>query len=67
MRQGVRSPAQDNMDLQSGDEIWTGPQTIAVLSFMDGARVFVQPATHLRIGSIFVLSLIHISEPTRPY
>jgi len=40
--------------LQSGDEIWTGPQTIAVLSFMDGARVFVQPATHLRIGSIFV-------------
>ena len=53
MRQGVRSPAQDNMDLQSGDEIWTGPQTIAVLSFMDGARVFVQPATHLRIGSIF--------------
>jgi hypothetical protein len=53
MRQGVRSPAQDNMDLQSGDEIWTGPQTIAVISFMDGARVFVQPATHLRIGSIF--------------
>jgi hypothetical protein len=54
MRQGVRSPAQDNMDLQPGDEIRTDPQTIAVLSFMDGARVFVQPATHLRIGSIFV-------------
>jgi hypothetical protein len=54
VRQGVRSPAQDNMDLQSGDEIRTGPQTIAVLSFMDGARVFVQPATHVRIGSIFV-------------
>lgn len=54
VRQGVRSPAQDNMDLQPGDEIRTGPQTVAVLSFMDGARVFVQPATHLTIGSIFV-------------
>lgn len=52
VRQGVRSAAQDNMDLQSGDEIRTGPQTIAVLSFMDGARVFVQPATQVRIGSI---------------
>ncbi len=52
MRQGARLPAQDSMDLQSGDEIRTDPQTIAVLSFMDGARVFVQPATHLRIGSI---------------
>ncbi len=54
VRQGVRSPAQDSMDLQSGDEIRTDPQTIAILSFMDGARVFVQPATHVRIGSIFV-------------
>ncbi len=53
-RQGVRSPAQDNMGMQPGDEIRTGPQTTAVLSFIDGARVFVQPGTHIRIGSIFV-------------
>jgi hypothetical protein len=54
IRQGVRSPVQDNMGLQPGDEIRTGPQTIAVLSFIDGARVFVQPGTHIRIGSVFV-------------
>jgi hypothetical protein len=54
IRQGVRSPVQDNMGVQPGDEIRTGPQTTAVLSFIDGARVFVQPATHIRIGSIFV-------------
>lgn len=53
-RQGVRSPAQDNMSMQPGDEIRTGPQTAVVLSFIDGARVFVQPGTHIRIGSIFV-------------
>lgn len=54
IRQGVRSPVQDNMGVQPGDEIRTGPQTTAVLSFIDGARVFVQPGTHIRIGSVFV-------------
>ncbi|MBL8396506.1 MAG: FecR domain-containing protein [Candidatus Accumulibacter sp.] len=53
-RQGVRSPVHDNMGLQPGDELQTDSQTIAVLSFMDGARVFVQPATRIRVGSIFV-------------
>ena len=53
-RQGVRQPPQPGMALQAGDEIWTGPQSRVVLSFVDGARVFVLPGSHVRVGSIFV-------------
>ncbi len=53
-RQGVRQPPQPGMALQAGDEIWTGPQSTVVLSFVDGARVFVLPGSHVRVGSIFV-------------
>lgn len=53
-RQGVRQQTQPNMALQPGDEIWTGPQSTVVLSFVDGARVFVLPASHVRVGSILV-------------
>ena len=54
IRQGARPQAKPDMALEVGDEVRTGPQTTVVLSFLDGARVFVQPSTHLRIGSIFV-------------
>ncbi|MGB2904901.1 MAG: FecR family protein [Candidatus Dechloromonas phosphoritropha] len=54
VRQGVRTQPQPNMGLEPGDEIRTGPQSTVVLSFVDGARVIVQPATHVRVGSIFV-------------
>ncbi|MBE2260315.1 MAG: FecR domain-containing protein [Candidatus Accumulibacter sp.] len=54
IHQGVRSQAKDSMPLQPGDEIETNAQSTAVISFADGARVYVQPATHVRLGSIFV-------------
>lgn len=54
IRKGARTQPEPNMALQPDDEIRTGPYTTAVLSFIDGARVFVQPATHVRIGTIFV-------------
>ena len=54
IRQGARPQAQPDMALEPGDEVRTGPQTSVVLSFLDGARVFVQPSTHVRIGSICV-------------
>jgi hypothetical protein len=53
-RAGVRQEPRPNMVLQPGDQVRTGPQSIAVLTFTDGDRVFVLPASEVRIGSIFV-------------
>jgi hypothetical protein len=53
-RAGVRQEPRPNLALQPGDQIRTGPQSIAVLTFADGDRVFVLPASEVRIGSIFV-------------
>ena len=55
MRQGARLVAGNNMQLQAGDEIRTDAQSTAVLSFASGARVYVQPNAHVRLGSIFVV------------
>ncbi|WP_313952548.1 FecR family protein [Accumulibacter sp.] len=54
IRKGVRSQAKHNMPLEAGDEVQTNAQSTVVLSFADGARVYVQPNTHVRLGSIFV-------------
>lgn len=54
IRQGARLVAGNNMQLQTGDEIRTDAQSTAVLSFASGARVYVQPNAHVRLGSIFV-------------
>ena len=54
IRKGVRSQPKHNMSLEPGDEVQTSAQSTVVLSFADGARVYVQPNTHVRLGSIFV-------------
>lgn len=54
VHRGVRMQPQHRMALEVGDEIETDAQSTVVLGFADGARVYVQPATHVRLGSIFV-------------
>jgi hypothetical protein len=40
------------MPLQPGDELRTGPDTSAVVSYPGGARAYIYPGTQVRIGSI---------------
>jgi ferric-dicitrate binding protein FerR (iron transport regulator) len=54
VRKGAPAQAKHNMSLEPGDEIRTDAQSTAVLTFAEGARVYVQPNTHVRLGSIFV-------------
>ena len=54
VRQGARAQPKHNMSLEPGDEIRTDAQSTVVLTFAEGARVYVQPNTHVRLGSIFV-------------
>ena len=54
MRKGARSQPKSNMALEAGDEIRTNAQSTAVITYAEGARVHVQPNTHVRLGSIFV-------------
>lgn len=54
MRKGARSQPKNNMALEAGDEIRTNAQSTAVITYAEGARVYVQPNTHVRLGSIFV-------------
>ncbi len=54
VRKGARVQPQNNMTLKAGDEIRTDAQSTVVITYAEGARVYVQPNTHLRLGSIFV-------------
>ncbi len=54
VRKGAPAHAKHHMSLEPGDEIRTDAQSTAVLTFAEGARVYVQPNTHVRLGSIFV-------------
>ena len=47
-------PAAADTVLQAGDEIWTGPDAAVVVSFPGGARAYLRPGTHVRIGSLFL-------------
>jgi hypothetical protein len=40
------------MPLQPGDELRTGPDTSAVVSYPGGARAYIYPGSQVRIGSI---------------
>ena len=53
-RGGTRLRPHPHMAVQPGDEIRTGPETTVILSYMDGTRVYVEPDTRIRLGSIFV-------------
>lgn len=54
VRQGTRLRSTANMPLQPGDEIRTDGRSSAVVSYVDGARVYVQPGSQVRLGSLFV-------------
>jgi len=53
-RKGAPAQAAHRMSLEPGDEIRTDPRSTAVLTFAEGARVYVQPNSHVRLGSVFV-------------
>jgi len=54
VRKGARAQPKHNMALETGDEIRADALSTVVLTFAEGARVYVQPNTHVRLGSIFV-------------
>lgn len=54
VHKGARAPAKHNMGLEAGDEIRTDARSTVVITYAEGARVYVQPNTHVRLGSIFV-------------
>ncbi len=53
-RQGAPLRVAPSMALQAGDELRTDGRSTAVVSFFDGARAYVQPNSHVRLGSILV-------------
>ena len=54
IHRGVRAQPKNDMPLEPGDEVETDAQSTVVLSYADGARVYVEPGTRVRLGSIFV-------------
>jgi hypothetical protein len=41
--------AVDGQTVQVGDEVWTGPDGIALLTFFDGSETQLQPGTHVKL------------------
>ena len=46
---GTQSPARDGMDLALGDRVLTGPKSTAVITFLDGSTVTVQPDSDVTV------------------
>ena len=53
VRNGAAYHVVPDMVIETGDTLWTGPDTAFVLSYPGGARAYVYPNTRVRIGSIF--------------
>lgn len=53
-RQGTLLRVAPSMALQAGDELRTDGRSTAVVSFFSGARAYIQPNSHVRLGSILV-------------
>jgi ferric-dicitrate binding protein FerR (iron transport regulator) len=53
IRQGSRLETVPKQGLAIGDELWTGPHSSAALGFLNGSTVYMQPNSHIRIGSVF--------------
>ena len=54
VRRGTRLNTILDMPLEIDDEVWTGPNSTAVIRFLSGSMVYLRPSSHIRIGSIFM-------------
>lgn len=53
LRSDSRLNTMPRMPLNTGDEVWTGPNSAVAIRFPNGSQMYLRSNSHIKIGSVF--------------